>query len=743
MTDRPWLAARADASQALQSLQWRDPAGPWALASSDREGKSWRFATFNASQADDARAWIEANEREERNLYASLNRVRADLTSKAKKADIVACVALLVDVDAPALPSEWTDTPQAWALGAQDRLFATLNDQWPGDLPRPTVTMFSGGGVQLIWECAAPYTDADRVELFERMAQAAQERIGVTGLTPDHTFNVDRLVRLRGTTNRPHTRKQAKGQTDTVASIVSTTRKYALDELRAAFDRPLSKPATSPAPAGAIEPVAVTDEDLAALGVNDALAWIIRHGVSGYGATKIKDNSRSAWEWDAVCRMIRVGLDDAQVAGVLLNADWKIGERARERRSPIEHIARLVTRARHVTEHAERQFACGDDGRPVRCRPNYITATHKLGLTLSYNEFADVLSVGGIAGVGPALDDKAITRVRFAIEDRFGFLPDRELLGDVLADEAVQNRFNPVRDHLETLKWDGVARLDTWLSVYCRSEDSAYTREVGRVFLIAAVRRAKRPGCKFDTMLILEGTQGSYKSTAVRVLAGRDEWFSDVVPIGEEGNRVIEATRGKWIIEEGELAGMNDRTVERLKAFCSRVADRGRLAYERRPVDIPRAFVIVGTTNSKSYLNDMTGARRFLPVKVGRIEIEALIRDRDQLLAEAVEREAAGESTVLSDAVGEAAELKRRARTLTDDWIETLRTVADGDEVWSGQCWAALSFDAGARDKSKQKRLADCLEAMGFERSEAQPPRGSHLGTKWTRVRTLSAVSGS
>jgi len=735
VTDRPWLGAVSDASKAVQSLQWRDPAGPWGLASSDREGKAWRFATFTAAHADDARVWIESQERDERNVYASLNRVRADLTSKAKKADVVACVALLVDVDVPALPDGWADTPQAWALGAQDRLFATLDEQWPADLPLPTVRLFSGGGVQLIWECATPYADDDRIELFERMAQVAQERVGAMGLVPDHTFNVDRLVRLRGTTNRPKATKQAKGQTDTVAAIVSTHRKYALEDLRAAFDRPLSKQTVAPEAVGAIEPLTVTDEDLAAWGVNEALAWIIRTGVSGYGAAKLKDNSRSAWEWDAVCRMIRLGLDDAQIAGVLLNTAWKIGERARERRNPIDHIARLVKRARHVTNHAERQFACGDDGRPVRCRPNYITAAHKLGLKLSYNEFADVLSIGGIDGVGPALDDKAVTRVRFAIEDRFSFLPDRELLADVLADEAVQNRFNPVRDHLDTLKWDGVARLDNWLSAYCKAEDSAYTREVGRVFLIAAVRRAKRPGCKFDTMLILEGTQGAYKSTAVRVLAGRDEWFSDVVPIGEEGNRVIEATRGKWIIEEGELAGMNDRTVERLKAFCSRVADRGRLAYERRPVDIPRAFVIVGTTNSKSYLNDMTGARRFLPVKVGRIDIEALIRDRDQLLAEAVEREATGEAIILSDAVGEAAELKRRARTLTDDWIETLRTVTDGDEVWSGQCWAALRFDAGARDKSKQKRLADCLEAMGFERSEAQPPRGSHLGTKWTRAR--------
>src|SRR5262249_6487963 len=158
----------------------------------------------------------------------------------------------------------------------------------------------------------------------------------------------------------------------------------------------------------------------------------------------------------------------------------------RERRQPLEHIAKLVGRARHHTGHAEKAFVCGDNGRPVKCRFNYIVALHKLGVRLAYNEFSDVLSIDGIDGVGPGLDDKAITRVRFLIDDKFSFMPEKDLLGDVLADECVRNRFHPVRDHLETLKWDGVPRLDTWLSVYCKAEDSPYTREVGRVFLIAA-----------------------------------------------------------------------------------------------------------------------------------------------------------------------------------------------------------------------------------------------------------------
>lgn len=736
-----WLGAKPDARKALQSLQFRDPGGRWALASADREAKHWRFATFEASQADQAAAWIAAQEAEARNVYASLNRVRAGVAdasgraTKAKKPDIEACLALLVDVDVPPLPAGWDD-PASWASSAQERIWNTLNQEWPADLPQPTIRLFSGGGFQLIWECAAPYTEADRVELFERMGQCVQERVKAFGLTPDATHNVDRLVRLNHTTNRPKAAKQAKGQADTVATIVGAPhRKYAIEELRAAFDRPLSKP-NALAGVDVLRPATVTEEDLAAWGCDDVLTSIIREGHSVY-SMKLRDNSRSAWEWDACCRLIRLRLDDAQIAGVLLNPAWKISDRARERRDPLTHVARLIARARHITGHAERQFVCGDDGRPKRCRANYITAAHKLGLRLAYNEFADVLSIGGIEGVGPALDEKAISRVRFAMEDRFGFLPDKELLGDVLADEAIQNRFHPVRDHLETLRWDGTPRLDTWLSVYCGAEDNEYARAVGRIVLIAAVRRAFRPGTKFDTMLILEGPQGAYKSTTVRVLAGNDDWFSDVVPIGEAGAKVIEHTRGKWIIEVAELDGMNNASLEKLKAFCSRVADRGRLAYERRPVDVPRSFVMIGTTNSGSYLADSTGARRFLPVTVGPVDIGALVRDRNQIMAEAVDREARGESTVLPEHVAPLAARKQASRTVADAWLETLGPLAgDREELWSSECWIALGIASRDRGARFTMRLAECLEALGFKRAEEQPRLGDHRGTRWIRATT-------
>jgi len=733
MVTRAWLNATPDAAKALQSLQWRDPQGPWLLGASDRENKVWQWASFEPRQADECAKWIQSREAEGCNIYQSLNRVRVGLSKKATKADITAALAVFADIDVPSKPDSWTGAAEEWALVAQDTLWSVLTERWPSEFLRPTVLMFSGGGFQLMWEVATPYEADDRTELFERMTLYVQERLTHLGVTPDRTQNIDRLHRLNRTTNRPKAKKQAKGQTDSVANVVRTDRKYSIEELRAAFDHPVSKPERASA-AGPIEPATVCDDDLAAWGVNDALLWIIQHGTGGFGAAKLKDNSRSAWEWDAVCRMIRVGLDDSQVAGVLLNTAWKIGERARERRNPIDHIARLVTRARQHTALAEKAFACGDDGRPRKCRYNYLVAVHKLGLRLAYNEFADNLSVSGMDGIGPGLDEKSVGRVRFAIDDRFGFLPDKELLDDVLTDECVRNRFHPVRDHLDRLRWDGTPRLDTWLSAYCRAEDTPYTRAVGRVVLIAAVRRALKPGAKFDCMLILEGDQGAYKSTAVRVLAGSDDWTTDTVPIGAEGNKVIEHTRGKWIIEVGELAGFSDAKTEKLKAFLSRVADRGRLAYERHPIDVPRAFIMIGTTNKSAYLNDSTGARRFLPVRVGVIDIQALARDRDQILAEAVHCEALGESTVLPDSVAVDARRKQESRSVKDAWLSVLGPLAAGNEIWTGAAWTALDIPSRDRNGRLHERLGDCLQALGFEPDESGGVRlGDHRGRRWIR----------
>lgn len=208
-------------------------------------------------------------------------------------------------------------------------------------------------------------------------------------------------------------------------------------------------------------------------------------------------------------------------------------------------------------------------------------------------------------------------------------------------------RIHPVRDYLTSLAWDGTPRLDAWPVTYLGAEDTRLHRAMGAMWMISAVARIMRPGCKADHMLILEGPQGIRKSTALKALAS-DEWFTD--ELAELGSKdAAQQMRGVWIIEMAELDAIGRTDVSRIKAFLTRTTDRYRPPYERYVVTIPRQCVFAGTVNPDTYLRDETGNRRFWPVRCGDIDLAALERDRDQLWAEAVVRFNAGSAWWIED----------------------------------------------------------------------------------------------
>jgi predicted P-loop ATPase len=339
-------------------------------------------------------------------------------------------------------------------------------------------------------------------------------------------------------------------------------------------------------------------------------------------------------------------------------------------------------------------------------------------VTITYDSFADRMLIDGLKDFGPALDDGAVTRIWLQLDRRFHFRPGKNLLFDVIKDAAKLNSFHPVRDYLDNLTWDGEKWLDTWLTDYAGAENTPYTRAVGTLLLVAAVRRVRRPGCKFDEMPVFESPQGTNKSIGLETMAVRKDWYSDDLPLNAESRRVIEAMRGRWIVEAAELSGMRHADVEHLKAFLSRTVDRARMSYDRINTEYLRQNIVVGTTNAGTYLRDTTGNRRYWPVGITQFNLVALERDRDQLWAEAAVREAAGESIRLDPALYAAAADEQTQREVDEPYVDALRS-ALGDmkgRIAAQSIWVILDLKEGARAQMHNQRMGEAMRKLGWRR---------------------------
>lgn len=179
-----------------------------------------------------------------------------------------------------------------------------------------------------------------------------------------------------------------------------------------------------------------------------------------------------------------------------------------------------------------------------------------------------------------------------------------------------RNEYHPIRELIDTLSWDGQPRICKFLHRWTKCEDTPYTQEVSRLIFAGGIHRLYNSGCKFDDMPVLIGKkQGEGKSTLVRWLAMRDEWFTEVAEF--DGQKGIEAVEGAWICEVSELLAMTKaREQEAVKSYLTRQNDRYRMPFDKRVTDHPRQCVFIGTTNKEQFLSDKTGNRRFYPVLV-------------------------------------------------------------------------------------------------------------------------------
>ena len=355
-----------------------------------------------------------------------------------------------------------------------------------------------------------------------------------------------------------------------------------------------------------------------------------------------------------------------------------------------------LTLAEDRAQSAKKEFSAEDDwhkgleldrqGKVKDTLDNLVLAIrHDIGLqSIAFNLHRDGIDTGeGLPWkqIKPGWNDSDFASLKVYLNKGYGVYAPAKTKDALLA-VASERAYHPVKEYLDALpEWDGVKRTDTLLTDYLGAEDSAYTRAVIRKTLAAAVARIYQPGTKFDSVLILNGPQGIGKSTLFARLAGA--WFSDSLTLTDMRDKSgPEKLQGYWILELGELAGMKKTDVETVKSFLSRVDDKYRASYGLNVESHPRQCVIVGSTNTESgFLRDITGNRRFWPVRVNGESVKKpwQISGEDvlQIWAEAKAVYESGERLYLEGDVAAMATSEQAEAMETDDREGLVRTYLD------------------------------------------------------------------
>ncbi|MDI4665563.1 virulence-associated E family protein [Xanthobacter autotrophicus] len=384
-----------------------------------------------------------------------------------------------------------------------------------------------------------------------------------------------------------------------------------------------------------------------------------------------------------------------------------------------------------------------EKGRPLSNLANTLHGLRcddALARLVSYDEMASAVMLNApipLAADPHALPDDNFRPRELTDADLIGLQEYLQLVGlprlakDTLHDavnaRAREESFHPVRAYLLGLHWDGHPRLSDWLHAYLGCEQNRYAAVIGSKFMISMIARVMEPGCKADYVLILEGPQGAMKSTACRILGG--EWFSDSMPDVSGGKDASLHLRGKWLIEVAEMSAISRAEDAALKAFLTRPVERFRPPYGRVEITLPRQCVFIGTTNKATYLRDETGGRRYWPVKVGKIDPDALARDRDQLLAEALHLYREGRPWwPKAEFERECIQPEQDERYEADAWEGPIGSWLVGKQraTVSEVATYALFIETGRIGTSDQRRITVCLGRLGWS-----PGKRGTGGVRW------------
>ena len=272
------------------------------------------------------------------------------------------------------------------------------------------------------------------------------------------------------------------------------------------------------------------------------------------------------------------------------------------------------------------------------CPDNYIIFLEnhpKYAGKLMYNQYTETREFDG-----KDFDDDIENVIYNDALREMGF-HSRDFLASALSEVFLHNTYNPIIDYLNSLKWDGKKRIETLFINMLGADDTELNRSFTRKWMIAAVKRCFEPGCKFDPMIVLQGSGGIGKSTICERIA---KGFYSSISLDEIDNKDMVAKMNRtWIGIIDELDSFKKKDMDKIKTFLSQTENTVRLAYARNPKPFKRHCVFIGSTNDETFLRDNTSSveRRFWIIKCNKTKMDTTVYDTmtpeyvDQLWAEA------------------------------------------------------------------------------------------------------------
>lgn len=351
-------------------------------------------------------------------------------------------------------------------------------------------------------------------------------------------------------------------------------------------------------------------------------------------------------------------------------------------------------------------------------------------------------------------EDDDLHQVALLMEG-YGILNSNPQVDSGIRIVAGRNKYHPIQDKLNSLEWDRIPRVAKALHFFLGCEESELVYEALKLFMLGAVNRVFHPGCKFETMLCLVGKQGDGKSTFFRLLAMKDEWFSDDLKRLDDEN-VVRKMGGHWIIEMAEMvATASARYIEENKAFISRQKDTYKVPYEKYPKDVPRQCVFAGTSNKKGFLPfDRTGNRRFIPIETHVYPVETHILEKEaesrayieQMWAEIMEIYQCGNYSLMLPKHLEEQLVKQREFFMAEDTdvgiIQSFLDNYNSDYVCTLLIYQEALDNLGKPDKRMISEINDIMNnsITGWKQMAGKTKRFQKYGTQkyWYREKAVN-----